>query len=322
MRQQGSLQLLFDQEKGVLVTGKGEDRFAEAPGAVGLAEIRNPSYLTLSADGRYVYAVREVADSTASAATLSLDRNTGAMQLIGNELTDGKDPCYISTNGKVVMTANYSSGNVTEFPVGDDGALKPHDFLYRTGLGGPDSTRQNLPHAHCALFNAAGTELYVSEFSADVVARYDVATRQCRRIQLPSDFGPRHIVLNDGEDKAYVIGELSGSIAVIDTESDRVVQTVCADTVNARGSADIHFLPTGGSYMPATGSRMTESRYLRSMLTEHWPKSVTGTRVFIQGTSISLLTESSFWSLAVTVAASRFSSGTSGPVSCLIQVEP
>lgn len=49
--------------------------------------------------------------------------------MIGNELTDGKDPCYISTNGKVVMTANYSSGNVTEFPVGDDGALKPHDFL-------------------------------------------------------------------------------------------------------------------------------------------------------------------------------------------------
>lgn len=54
--------------------------------------------------------------------------------MIGNELTDGKDPCYISTNGKVVMTANYSSGNVTEFPVGDDGALKPHDFLYRTGF--------------------------------------------------------------------------------------------------------------------------------------------------------------------------------------------
>lgn len=241
----GVYSYFFDQEKGVLVTGKGEDRFAEAPGAVGLAEIRNPSYLTLSADGRYVYAVREVADSTASAATLSLDRKTGAMQLIGNELTDGKDPCYISTNGKVVMTANYSSGNVTEFPVGDDGALKPHDFLYRTGLGGPDSTRQNLPHAHCALFNAAGTELYVSEFSADVVSRYDVATRQCRRIQLPSDFGPRHIVLNDGEDKAYVIGELSGSIAVIDTESDRVVQTVCADTVNARGSADIHFSPDG-----------------------------------------------------------------------------
>ena len=241
----GVYSYFFDQEKGMLVDSGEEGRFEEAPGAVGRVEMRNPSYLTLSADGKFVYAVSEVGDSTASAATLSLDLKTGSMQLLGSEQTDGKDPCYISTNGKVVITANYSSGNVTEFPIGDDGRLLPHDFLYETGLGGPDSTRQNLPHAHCALFNAAGTELYVSEFSADAVTKYDVTTRQGRHIQLPSDFGPRHIVLNRDESKAYVLGELSGAIAVIDTESDRVVQTVCADTVHARGSADIHFSPDG-----------------------------------------------------------------------------
>lgn len=240
----GVYSYLFDQEEGVLVSG-GESRFTEAPGAAGRVEVRNPSYLTLSADGNFVYAVSEVGDSSASAVTLKLDTKTGVMQLLGSELTDGKDPCYISTNGKVVMTANYSSGNVTEFPIGDDGRLLPHDFLYETGLGGPDSVRQNVPHAHCALFNSAGTELYVSEFSADAVARYDVGTRQGRRIQLPADFGPRHIVLNADESKAYVLGELSGAVAVIDTESDRVIQTVCADTVHARGCADIHLSPDG-----------------------------------------------------------------------------
>ena len=170
----------FDQEKGMLVGGDG-GLFTEAPGAVSRVEMRNPSYLTLSADGKLVYAVSEVGDSLASAVTLRLDSKTGAMQMLGSELTDGKDPCYISTNGKVVMTANYSSGNVTEFPIGEDGRLLPHDFLYDTGMGGPDSVRQNLPHAHCALFNATGTELYVSEFSADVVTRYDVATRLGKR---------------------------------------------------------------------------------------------------------------------------------------------
>ncbi len=240
----GVYSYFFDQEKGTLVSGD-EGRFAEAPDAVGRVEVRNPSYLTLSADGRHIYAVSEVGDSSASAVTLSLDAITGEMQLLDSEQTDGKDPCYISTNGKVVMTANYSSGNVTEFPVGDNGVLRPHDFLYETGLGGPDSTRQNLSHAHCALFNAAGTELYVSEFSADAVTRYDVATRQGRRIQLPSDFGPRHIILNADESNAYVLGELSGNVAVIDTESGRVIQTVCADAVHARGSADIHLSPDG-----------------------------------------------------------------------------
>lgn len=234
----------FDQEKGMLVGGDG-GLFTEAPGAVSRVEMRNPSYLTLSADGKLVYAVSEVGDSLASAVTLRLDSKTGAMQMLGSELTDGKDPCYVSTNGKVVMTANYSSGNVTEFPIGEDGRLLPHDFLYDTGMGGPDSVRQNLPHAHCALFNATGTELYVSEFSADVVTRYDVATRLGKRIQLPSDFGPRHIILNTDESKAYVLGELSGNVVVIDTESDSVIQTVCADTVHARGCADIHLSPDG-----------------------------------------------------------------------------
>lgn len=240
----GVYSYFFDQEKGVLTDGGG-NIFTEAPGAVGRVEMRNPSYLTLSADGKFVYAVSEVGDSLASAVSLRLDSKTGAMQMLGSELTDGKDPCYISTNGKVVMTANYSSGNVTEFPIGEDGRLLPHDFLYDTGMGGPDSVRQNLPHAHCALFNATGTELYVSEFSADVVTRYDVATRLGKRIQLPSDFGPRHIILNTDESKAYVIGELSGNVVVIDTESDSVIQTVCADTVHARGCADIHLSPDG-----------------------------------------------------------------------------
>lgn len=240
----GVYSYIFDQEKGALVGGEG-GRFAEAPGAVGRVEMRNPSYLTLSADGKFVYAVSEVGDSSASAVTLRLDSKTGEVQMLGAELTDGKDPCYISTNGKVVMTANYSSGNVTEFPIGEDGVLLPHDFLYETGLGGPDSVRQNFPHAHCALFNAAGTELYVSEFSADVVTRFDMATRQGERIQLPSDFGPRHIILNADESKAYVLGELSGNVAVIDTESDSVIQTVCADSVHARGCADIHLSPDG-----------------------------------------------------------------------------
>lgn len=240
----GVYSYFFDQEKGVLTDGGG-NIFTEAPEAVGREEMRNPSYLTLSADGKFVYAVSEVGDSLASAVTLRLDSKTGAMQMLGSELTDGKDPCYISTNGKVVMTANYSSGNVTEFPIDEDGRLLPHDFLYDTGMGGPDSVRQNLPHAHCALFNATGTELYVSEFSADVVTRYDVATRLGKRIQLPSDFGPRHIILNTDESKAYVIGELSGNVAVIDTESDSVIQTVCADTVHARGCADIHLSPDG-----------------------------------------------------------------------------
>ena len=99
----GVYSYFFDQEKGMLVDGAEEGRFEEAPGAEGRVEMRNPSYLTLSADGKFVYAVSEVGDSAASAGAIRLDPKTGAMHLLDSEQTDGKDPCYISTNGSVEM---------------------------------------------------------------------------------------------------------------------------------------------------------------------------------------------------------------------------
>ena len=45
----GVYSYFFDQEKGMLVDSGEEGRFEEAPGAVGRVEMRNPSYLTLSA---------------------------------------------------------------------------------------------------------------------------------------------------------------------------------------------------------------------------------------------------------------------------------
>lgn len=234
----------FDQDKGVLAA-PGEEHYPEAPGAVGRVELRNPSYFTFSKDRHLIYAVSELADSNASASTISFDNKTGGMELLNTELTGGMDPCYISTNGKCVLTANYTSGSVTELPLDKDGMLLGRDYLYMTQAGGPDTTRQNLPHAHCVLFNAAGTDVLISEFSADAVTRMDLATHETMRIQLPQDFGPRHIIMNHDESRAYVIGELSGDIAVIDQASDKVIQTICADKSHARGSADIRLSPDG-----------------------------------------------------------------------------
>ena len=78
----GVYSYFFDQEKGELVFSDKGDRFSEAPGAVGRVEMRNPSYLTLSADGKFVYAVSGVGDSTASAGDIRLDPRTGEMHCL------------------------------------------------------------------------------------------------------------------------------------------------------------------------------------------------------------------------------------------------
>ena len=78
--------------------------------------VTNPSYLTLSLDGSVIYAVSETNDENAALWSIGFDTELGKMTPLNNRLTKGKDPCYVSTNGNLVLTANYSSGSMSVFP--------------------------------------------------------------------------------------------------------------------------------------------------------------------------------------------------------------
>jgi len=83
----------------------------------------NPSYLVPSEDGEFVYAVSEMNDSTAALSSLAFDRETGELRLLNTVPTFGADPCYVATNGREVLTANYSGGTMSVFPLQKDGTL-------------------------------------------------------------------------------------------------------------------------------------------------------------------------------------------------------
>ena len=87
-------------------------RFNQETGSVSpLSEIEvsNPSYLTLSADNRFVYAVSEQNDSTAAVHAFSFNKKNGTLQLLNSQKTRSEDPCYVSTDGRKVLTASYNS---------------------------------------------------------------------------------------------------------------------------------------------------------------------------------------------------------------------
>src|SRR5581483_1709019 len=78
-------------------------RFNDRTGAltpVGLvAETTNPSFLTLSADGRRLFAVNETArfgeEASGSVSAFSVDQTTGALALINVQSSRGADPCHL-----------------------------------------------------------------------------------------------------------------------------------------------------------------------------------------------------------------------------------
>lgn len=135
-------------------------------------EVPNPSYLTPSEDGKFIYAVSEMNDSTAALNTLSFDRETGTLRLLNTERTLGEDPCYVATNRKEVLTANYSGGTMSVFPLRKDGTLTPVDTLFQGSATGPDAERQAQPHIHCTTFSPDGKYIFATDFSADRILRF------------------------------------------------------------------------------------------------------------------------------------------------------
>ena len=240
----------FDQNAGKLAE--------EAP--IAKAEMPNPSYLAV--DGNKVYAVSEMPDATASVWAWRWGGNgfeflnaqpTGVIPSEAKEsvLVHGEDPCYVSTDGNFLAVANYSGGALGVYRLREDGVIAPLDSLLISGIGGPDLSRQESPHVHCAVFSPDGKHLFFSEFSADEIGRLDVyaggVRNYCRAATLHPDSGPRHLLFDASGEHLYVIGELSGDITVYDYADGSLweKQVIKADRMDARGAADIHFSPDG-----------------------------------------------------------------------------
>ena len=243
------------QPSGTLFVGTYSDGFFAYDYGTGeqiaKAEMPNPSFLAI--DNTHIYAVSEMPDQSAAVYAWRWDGN--GFQLLNSQPTGvpqhGEDPCHVVTDGHRLAVSNYSGGTLAVYTLEPDGSIGPMDSLIVSRADGPDMTRQNLPHVHCATFSPDGKQLLFSEFSADVIGRVTLVPGGVEdyrtAVMVPIEYGPRHILFDKKGKHFYAIGELSGRIAVFDYEDGRfsMRQTVKADQVDARGAADIHFSPDG-----------------------------------------------------------------------------
>lgn len=247
------------QEEGIKVYAfdpeSGNSRYVS-----GLRGLSNPSYLTVSRDGTKVYAVGEENDSTSCAHTLSFDITTGRLTLVNTRPTHGAAPCYITLSPEedYVLTANYMGANITLFPLDAQGCLQPGSTIDFSGHG-PDPERQEQPHLHCVTFTPDNRLLLANDLGTDRIHCFPLCTPQPDRelplldtsaafdIELPAGTGPRHLDFAPDGHHAYLLGELSGEVHAFAYDAGTLthVQTLRADTLQARGSADIHVSPDG-----------------------------------------------------------------------------
>src|SRR5438132_6771799 len=105
------------------------------------AELANPSFLAISPNEKFLYAVGETADGgpqrkEGAVHAFQIDGQSGALAKLNHLTTGGGGPCYVSVNrtGRFALVANYGGGSSALFQLNDDGSLsKRTDFRQHEG---------------------------------------------------------------------------------------------------------------------------------------------------------------------------------------------
>lgn len=191
----------------------------------------NPSYLAFGRDKRFLYAVCETLQfqgTNGGGAAAYRIVPDGGLEFLGAAPTGGSDPCYLCTDRgcRFLVTANYTGGSFTLFPLGEDGGILPRAAVVQRRGGGPDKQRQEAAHVHFTAFTPDEKALCAVDLGGDRVAFYRLdrqllsfAEEESRSIPLRPGTGPRHLVFSGRF--LYLLSELSSEVLVLESDGDR-----------------------------------------------------------------------------------------------------
>ena len=229
------------------------------------AETTSPSFLAISPNKQFLYAVNEVGDykgpNSGGVSAFSIDRATGKLTFLNEVQSRGAGPCYITVDksGKWVLVANYDGGSIAVFPVQKDGSLgEAASFVQHTGHGA-NPQRQEAPHAHSIDLSPDNRFAYVDDLGLDelLVYKFDATTGKLTPndppyIKLDPGSGPRHFALSSSGKFAYVVSEIKGTVTVFSNDPNTgklsTLQTVSTQADGFKGEiedAEVEIHPSG-----------------------------------------------------------------------------
>ncbi len=227
------------------------------------AETPDPSFLTTSRDGKFLYAVNETStyqgQPTGSVSSFAIDEGTGKLKLLNAVSSRGPGPAHIvlDRSGKSAVVANYDEGNVAVFPILENGGLgEASAFVQHKGSGvNPD--RQKGPHAHAIAISSDNRFAIVADLGLDqlIVYPFDPIKRTLgapQVVKVHPGYGPRHLVFNPNGKFLYLITEMQPSIVTYsysaahgDLQELQTVSTLPKGFTGASDGAEVEIDPSG-----------------------------------------------------------------------------
>ncbi len=189
-----------------------------------VAELENPTFLAVHPTADVLYSISEVRrggkreNAQVMAYKIAAD---GSLQELGGKPAGGDGPCFVSTDkaGKFAFVANYGSGSVSAYSLGEQGELLAQVSNIQHMGRSVDPARQEGPHAHCILIDPSEKYVCAVDLGLDQVIIYalDRGTGELKNTGEPfkatPGFGPRHLAFHPNGKHAFVIHEMASQLS-------------------------------------------------------------------------------------------------------------
>ena len=221
--------------------------------------IENPSYLAVSRNGKYVYAVSEKNKGTVVA--YRFDQTSGKLDSINQSSAGGRGPCYVSTDDAAthIFIANYSDGSLSAIKLNSDGSLDTTAIQTIQHSGSSiNKDNQSGPHVHSMVPSPDNRYVLCADLGIDRVYTYRFDAKSGSPLSEASPAyadvkpgsGPRHICFHPNKKYVYVVNELNGSVDAFSYSEGKLQhkQTITMLPEGYNGiieAADIHISPDG-----------------------------------------------------------------------------
>ena len=244
------------------------------------AETKNPSFLAIHPNQKFLYAVGE-GGNKAGVVAFAVDAKTGKLTLLNSQSSGGSGRAISSSiaTGKVVLGRQLRQRQLLLDPDRARTASSASSRSVHQHKGKSIQGNQKGPHAHSINIDKANKFAFCCDLGIDKVLVYrldavkgTLTPNDPPAFVTPPGSGPRHFAFHPNGKTAYINGEINMTIIACDYDAEKgvltqkqVLSTLPKDANRKGGStAEVVVHPSGKFVYVSNREPTTRSRSSRS----------------------------------------------------------